>query len=110
MANDSSSSQVPKVPRRAELSWRNGVRMVIWMGVATGVVALRPGLWSIALRQLRAFARQRWYAKAPFLPIPDMRYMQFRMETLYGTPDALPPSRDLVEYLRWCRLQRGLWV
>lgn len=89
---------------------RNGIRMLVWLGVASVAVALRPELWPISIRQARAFTRARWYLKAPYLPVPDLDYLRFRMETVYGTPDALPPSRDLLEYLRWCRIQRRLWV
>jgi hypothetical protein len=46
----------------------------------------------------------RWWAQAPFLPVPDRGYIRFRMETAYG---ASSPRReqadDLVAYLRWCR-------
>ncbi len=86
------------------------MRMLVWLGVASVVVAMRPGLWPIAIRQARAFTRARWYLNAPYLPIPDLDYLRFRMETVYGTADALPPSKDLLEYLRWCRTQRRLWV
>lgn len=86
------------------------VRLTAWAIVSSLTLATRPRLWPIALIQLRALARSDWAKQVPFLPIPDIEYLRFRMETVYGTPDALPPSKDLVEYLAWCRIQRQLWV
>ncbi|MDA8386856.1 MAG: hypothetical protein M0Z88_11460 [Actinomycetota bacterium] len=89
---------------------RRMLRMAAWALVAGTNVAVRPSLWGIATTQLFAFARRDWYARPPYLPVPDLRYLSFRMETLYGTEDAMPPTRDLLEYLRWCRMQRRLWL
>ena len=47
-------------------------------------------------------ARRRWWARVPFLPLPDPDYLRFRFETQYG-PDGRPDPHDLVEYLDWCR-------
>ncbi|MDA8262673.1 MAG: hypothetical protein M0Z47_07565 [Actinomycetota bacterium] len=89
---------------------RRMARMTAWALVAGANVVVRPSMWGIAVAQLFAFARRDWYARPPYLPVPDMRYLRFRMETLYGTGDAMPPTRDLLEYLRWCRTQRQLWL
>jgi hypothetical protein len=68
-------------------------------------VAARPSLWSVAARQLRRLARDRWWRRPPFLPVPDPAYLAFRLETQYGAPDARPQPADVVAYLRWCRAQ-----
>ena len=39
------------------------------MVVAIRVLAVRPWLWPTALRQLRNFAPDGWWRRAPFLPI-----------------------------------------
>lgn len=44
----------------------------------------------------------RWWARPPFLPLPDRGYVRFRLVTAYGATGR-PEARDLVEYLEWCR-------
>ena len=72
-----------------------------WCRAALLVLA-RPSLWWIALCQTRRLARPRWWARKPFLPVPDPDYLQFRFDTQYG-PDGRPDPRDVVSYLDWCR-------
>jgi hypothetical protein len=69
---------------------------------ATLLVLARPSLWGVALRQAFRLARPRWWARAPFLPVPDADYLRFRFETQYGA-EGRPDPRDLVAYLEWCR-------
>jgi hypothetical protein len=69
---------------------------------ATRLVVARPRLWSIALRQALRLARPRWWARPPFVPVPDAEYLRFRFETQYG-PSGEPDPHDLVTYLEWCR-------
>jgi hypothetical protein len=69
---------------------------------ATVLVLARPGLWLTALRQAVRLARPRWWARAPFVPVPDPDYLRFRFETQYG-PTGQPDPRDLVTYREWCR-------
>ena len=47
------------------------------------------------------FRRDRWWARAPFLPIPAREYIRWRMFTAYGDADAVPPVDDVVRYARW---------
>ena len=49
------------------------------MVVAIRVLAVRPWLWPTALRQLRNFAPDGWWRRAPFLPIPDRALLEFRV-------------------------------
>ncbi len=86
------------------------LRIVAWSTVSAVAILSRPSLYLTAIVQLKAFTRRRWWASFPYLPTPSMAYLRFRMETLYGSVDALPPSKDLLEYLEWCRTQRRLWV
>lgn len=70
-------------------------------------VLVRPSLWYTALVQLRAFAAPGWWHRPPFLPVPDERYVQFRLETQYGA-DAPAEAHHVIEYLVWCREMREL--
>lgn len=69
-------------------------------------VVVRPDLWFTALRQLVVLARPGWWWHPPFLPVPDARYLAFRIQTMYGgdgsSRTAFDPD-DLLEYLQWCR-------
>ncbi len=77
--------------------------------VATAAaVAVRPGLWPSALRQLRVLAPDRWWARRPFLPVPDRDWMAFRMTTAYGDPGAPLVADDVVTWLRWSKSVRSL--
>lgn len=69
-------------------------------------VAARPHLWPIALRQLFVLAPSGWWRRRPFLPLPDRRYLAFRLETMYGDAGAAPSGTDVVTYLEWCRTHR----
>jgi len=69
---------------------------------ATLLVLARPRLWLTALRQAQRLARPRWWARMPFLPLPDPDYLRFRFETQYGS-EGRPDPHDLVDYLAWCK-------
>jgi hypothetical protein len=76
---------------------------------ALAAVVRRPSLWLTAVRQAFRLAPNGWWRRAPFLPIPDERYMRFRLETQYGNAMHSTEPRDLVTYLAWCRsYQRNL--
>lgn len=47
------------------------------------------------------FRNRHWYRRFPFLPLPDREYVRWRMDTAYGSPDAIPPARDIERYARW---------
>jgi hypothetical protein len=79
-----------------------GVRAVL-------AVVRRPSLWITAIRQTFRLAPTGWWYRAPFLPLPDRRYLSFRLETQYGNSVQTTEPRDLVTYLAWCRsYQRDL--
>jgi hypothetical protein len=75
--------------------------VLFWFQTMVAVVR-RPRLWWTAVRQMFRMARGRWWAQLPFLPVPDRRYVQFRLETAYGT-DVPGRAADVVRYLEWCR-------
>jgi hypothetical protein len=85
-----------------------GGRPKLGASVAVAVVR-RPWLWWTALRQAFRLAPNGWWRRAPFLPLPDERYLRFRLETQYGNAMQSTEPRDLVTYLAWCRAyQRDL--
>ena len=67
-----------------------------------GAVLLRPRLWFTASRQLLRAIPRDWWRRAPYLPLPDRAYVQFRLETAYGTKGE-PDVEDVLRYLEWCR-------
>jgi hypothetical protein len=70
---------------------------------AAVMVAARPTLWRTAVRQYRRTVPPRWWARAPFLPLPDARYVRFRLVTQYGVNDRAPEASDVLNYLLWCK-------
>ena len=76
----------------------------MWWRVV-GAVVVRPRLWLVAGRQLRALAPPGWWRAAPRLPLPDPDYLAFRLETMYGDRARPPAPADVVAYLEWCRGQ-----
>ena len=78
---------------------------------ASAILAVlrRPSLWVTAVRQMFRLAPNGWWRKAPFLPLPDERYLRFRLEAQYGDAMHTTEPRDLLTYLAWCRsYQRDL--
>lgn len=89
---------------RVASSWsaRTNLKVAIWF-ITTGL-SLIPHLelWAVGFIEMKRFARDRWWSRAPFLPLPGSSYWEFRMESIYGDPKATPSRRDLIEYLQWC--------
>ena len=82
-----------------------------WFGLLlglTGRALVNPRLAVDLLRTAWAFRRRRWWASAPFLPIPDRTYLEWRMYTAYADEHAVPPVRDVVRFARWRRETMGL--
>jgi hypothetical protein len=61
----------------------------------------RPKLALALLRVAWRFRARRWFARPPFLPVPDARYLRWRMYTAYRDADALPPVEDVERYALW---------
>ena len=77
-------------------------KLVLWL-ITTGITIIpRVDLWGVGAVQAKRFARSRWWSRAPFLPLPGSSYWEFRMESIYGNPSALPSRSELIEYLEWC--------
>lgn len=72
---------------------------------AVAAVAVRPRLWATALVQYRRLIPDRWWARAPWLPLPDAAMLRFRATTQYGDPEHPPTGEDLVAWLSWCKAE-----
>ncbi len=71
---------------------------------ATLAVARRPRLWPTAARVGASLVPRGWWRRAPFLPLPDRRWLHFRLVTAYGADGRGPVAADdLVTWLDWCR-------
>jgi len=70
---------------------------------AGAAVVMRPQLWGTALRTWRRTTPSGWWRRRPFLPVPDRDYLHFRLTTQYGAADAHADSRDVLNYLLWCK-------
>ena len=73
-----------------------------------GRAVVRPRLALDLLRTAWAFRRREWWRTAPFLPVPDVDYLRWRMYTAYGHEHAVPPADDVVSFARWRRETMGL--
>jgi hypothetical protein len=68
-----------------------------------GRALVNPRLALDLVRTAWAFRRRRWWARAPFLPLPDPTYLRWRMYTAYADEDAVPPLEDVMRFARWRR-------
>ncbi len=69
---------------------------------------VNPRLAVDLLRTAWAFRRLHWWRRAPFLPVPDRRYLRWRMYTAYADEDAVPPVHDVIRFAQWRRTTMGL--
>jgi len=74
-----------------------------WVWPAAAAVALRPGLWGVAVRQGLRLAAPGWWRRWPPLPRPDPAYLRFRFQTAFGDRAGGPAPAEVVAYLEWCR-------
>lgn len=67
-------------------------------------LAARPRLWPVAVAQAFRLAPRRWWARAPFVPLPAGEYLEFRLATQYGGGrSGRIEMHDVIDYLEWCR-------
>ena len=82
--------------------------MKVMSGIRSGAaiviaVLCRPSLWITALTQLYRLTPRRWWARAPFLPVPTREYIRFRVLTQYGERGHELEVADVLSYLRWLK-------
>lgn len=66
-------------------------------------VVVRPQLWAVAITQVFRLSPSRWWARAPFLPIPTRSYLRFRAQTQYGGEAHQIAVKDVLSYLNWLK-------
>lgn len=49
---------------------------------------------------------RRWWRSAPFLPLPDRAYWNFRMVTATGSANGPMRVEDIIHAAQWSRRQR----
>lgn len=64
---------------------------------------VNPRLAIDLLRTSWAFRARGWYRRAPFVPLPPVEYVRWRMYTAYGDAAAVPPLDDVVRFAQWRR-------
>ena len=69
--------------------------------VLAGRAVRNPVLGMALLRVAWRFRSRDWFRHPPFLPLPDRRYLKWRMYTAYGDEDIVPPADDIERYARW---------
>jgi hypothetical protein len=62
---------------------------------------LNPFLAVDLLRVAWRFRHRHWMTRFPFLPLPAVSYVKWRMYTAYGEEDAVPPADDVIAFARW---------
>ncbi len=53
-----------------------------------------------------ALRRRAWWRRAPFVPVPDQLYWDFRLGTVGGSPPGELTPLGVVQAARWSRAQR----
>lgn len=81
-----------------------------WLSLAFQLsirAAINPPLALDLIRVTWRFRTRRWYFHPPFLPLPAMTYIRWRMLTVYGDHHAVPPVADVIRYVRWAGRQKN---
>lgn len=69
----------------------------------TGRALINPRVALDLLALSWAFRRREWWRQAPFLPMPDKVYLDWRLHTAYGEERQVPPVEDVLRFARWRR-------
>jgi hypothetical protein len=65
--------------------------------------AVRPRLAIDLVAAAWAFRRRGWLRHPPYLPVPPLDYLRWRMYTAYGDEQAVPPAEDVIRFAQWRR-------
>lgn len=80
------------------------IARMAWISLTTTLALralLNPALAVDLLRVAWRFRHRHWYRRLPFLPLPAMTYVRWRMYTAYGDEHAVPPAGDVIAFARW---------
>lgn len=69
----------------------------------TGRALINPRVAVDLLSMSWAFRRRDWWRTAPWLPLPDPTYLEWRLHTAYGEERSVPPVEDVLRFARWRR-------
>ncbi len=75
-----------------------------WTGLLlslSGRAIVNPPVAIDLLRVAWRFRHKHWYRRAPFLPLPAMTYLRWRLYTAYGNEAFVPPAADVIAFARW---------
>ncbi len=64
---------------------------------------VNPRVASDLLSLAWSMRRRHWYLQPPYLPLPPPEYVRWRMYTVYGDEEAVPPVADVLRMARWRR-------
>ncbi len=68
------------------------------------VLVIRPRLWATAFGLVRSHSISRRGTKVGLLPRPARPYLEFRLETQYGSPRLTAvDSADVLKYVEWVK-------
>ena len=73
----------------------------------TALLVQRPLLLGPMLAAAWRFRARGWWRRAPFLPLPPRAYLEWRLETAFGSSVAVHEAAQLERYLRWTRRAVG---
>ncbi|MHB8379598.1 MAG: hypothetical protein ACYDB2_06745 [Acidimicrobiales bacterium] len=65
-----------------------------------------PARVPVVLRAGWRLRANRWWRRAPYLPLPDRRYWEFRMMTATGSIDGRLSAQEMVAAAAWSSRQR----
>jgi hypothetical protein len=71
-----------------------------------GRALLNPFVAIDLLRVAWRFRMIGWWRRPPFLPLPPIEYVQWRLHTAYGDEHPVPTAEDVITYARWAGRQR----
>lgn len=75
-----------------------------WPGLLASLTAraiVNPRVAVDLLRVAWRFRHRHWYRRFPFIPLPAMTYLRWRLYTAYGDEQAVPPADDVIAFARW---------
>ena len=75
-----------------------------WSGLLLSLSAhaiVNPRVAIDLLRVAWRFRHRHWYRRFPFLPLPAMTYLRWRLYTAYGDEHFVPPANDVLAFARW---------
>lgn len=67
----------------------------------TARAIINPRVAVDLLRVAWRFRHRHWYRRFPFLPLPAITYLRWRLYTAYGDEGTVPPPSDVIAFARW---------